>query len=141
MEATGERPPAYTASKKRDVLIGALVWNAVGTIATWIATGAGPVYEGVAIVQAVGNAVATLLWCHIDAAEHDIKLGPGFRLLVIFLSPLALIYYLFRSRGFRQGLVAIARAIAFVFALAAMMVVIEIALAPVSDRMGVFVQP
>ncbi|HMJ08524.1 MAG TPA: hypothetical protein VK468_05940 [Pyrinomonadaceae bacterium] len=141
MEVIDNRPPRFTVSRKRDVLVGVVVWNVVGTIASWIATGSGPVYSGVIIFQAVGNTVATLIWCHIDAAERGIKLGPGFRLLAILLGPLSLIYYLPRYHGFKPGLIALCRAFGFIVATIIFLTLVNVVLALISDRMGLFVAP
>ena len=138
MEVIDNRPPVYTVTRKRDVLVGVLVWNLVATVATWIATGSGPVYDGVAIFQAVGNTVATLIWCHIDAIERGVTLGLGFRLLTILLGPLTLFYYLPQSRGFKEGMKALGRAVLLFLALIILTSLVNIILALVSDRMGLF---
>jgi hypothetical protein len=131
----------YTVSNKRDVLFAALVWNVVATIAVWISTGDGPVYAGVAIFQTVGNSVATLVWCHIDAVEHGVTLGPGFRLLILLFGPLIFFYYMPKSRGFKGGVIAIGRACGFLVVLILVTSMVNIVLALISDRMGLFAAP
>ncbi|MEP7214576.1 MAG: hypothetical protein ABI791_15985 [Acidobacteriota bacterium] len=138
MEVIDNRPPVHKGPRKRDVLVGVLVWNLVGTAAGWIAMYEGPVYGGVSIVQALGNSVATLVWCYIDAAERDFKLGPGVRLMALLLGPLALFYYLPISRGFKAGMTALGRAAVFFAVLILLTSVVNIILNLISDRMGLF---
>lgn len=138
MEVIDNRPPVNTGWRKRDVLIGVLVWNLVGTVASWIAMYEGPVYAGVSIVQAVGNSVATLLWCHLDSAERKAELGPGLRLLALLLGPLVLFYYLPKTRGTKDGLKALARAGVLFAVLIVLTSVVNVVLALIDDRMGLF---
>ena len=138
MEVIDNRPPVDTVSRKRDVLVGVLVWNMVATVATWITMYEGPVYAGVTIVQAVGNSFATLLWCYLDAAERDEMLGVGTRLLALLLGPLALIYYLPKTRGLRGGWIALGWALGYFFVLVLATSVVNIIVNLISDRMGIF---
>ena len=138
MEVIDNRPPLNTGWRKRDVLVGVLVWNLVGSIASWIAMYEGPVYAGVSIVQAVGNSVGTLLWCHLDAAERKAELGPGLRLLALLLGPLVLFYYLPKTRGTKDGLKALGRAGVLFAVLIVLTSVVNVVLALIDDRMGLF---
>ena len=108
MDHTSNSQSVYKASNKRNILIGGVLLNIVGQIALQIALrGTVEAYQLISIILAVGNTVAMLLWCHADARERDIKLGAGFRIFIILLGPITLIYYLFRSRGLKNGFIAI----------------------------------
>ena len=50
--------------------------------------------------------VLGLMWAKIDAAERRYELSPHFTLAVVLLGFVAIIYYLFKSRGFEKGLAA-----------------------------------
>ena len=107
MDHTSTSRPVYKASNKRNILIFGVLLNVAGQIALTIAGGSLPAYQLISILLTIGIAVAMLLWCHADARERDIKLGPGFRILIILLGPIAVIYYLFRSRGLKKGFIAL----------------------------------
>lgn len=49
----------------------------------------------------------TFAWCHYDSQEREQSLGMGWRFLIIFLGIFALIIYLLKTRGFKQGLISI----------------------------------
>jgi hypothetical protein len=138
MDDFDELPSPSTASRKQDVLVGVLVWNMVATVAAWITFYEGPIYGGVTIVQAVGNSFATLLWCHLDAAERNEVLALGARILALLLGPLALIYYLPKTRGIRGGWTALGWALAYFFVLVIATSVVNIIVNLISDRIGLF---
>jgi hypothetical protein len=56
------------------------------------------------LVSAVVYGILVLMWCKADAAERGYKLSRYFPLAVVLFSVFALVYYLFRSRGFSRGL-------------------------------------
>jgi hypothetical protein len=49
----------------------------------------------------------TFAWCHYDILERKQTLRTGWRFLIIFLGIFALIIYLLKTRGFKQGLISI----------------------------------
>lgn len=49
----------------------------------------------------------TFAWCHYDILERKQTLRAGWRFLIIFLGIFALIIYLLKTRGFKQGLISI----------------------------------
>jgi hypothetical protein len=55
-------------------------------------------------------------WCHYDSLERNETLGAGWRLLIIFLGIFAVFIYLLKTRGFKQGLIAIGKTLLIVFA-------------------------
>lgn len=49
----------------------------------------------------------TFAWCHYDILEKKQPLWTGWRFLIFFLGIFALIVYLLKTRGFKQGLISI----------------------------------
>jgi hypothetical protein len=86
----------------------------------------------------VGYVVALILWIHADARERNIPLSAGFRLAVIFLGLFTLTYYLFRSRGFKGGFISIGWLLLYFIALLVLSIIVNIVLALISDRLGMF---
>lgn len=58
------------------------------------------------IFLTLGLNIFAFAWCRNDAGERGYKLHRFFSYAVVILGTLALLYYLFRSRGFRRGLVS-----------------------------------
>ena len=140
MEQTLENQPIYKANNKRNVLIGILVLSVASNFAQWLAVVSEPLYSAVSILTAIGYTVGTLIWCHIDAQERNINLGPGFRILLIVLGPIALIYYLFKSRGFFRGFISLGWMTAFFVLILLLNMITSLILALISDRLGLFKQ-
>ena len=44
-----------------------------------------------------------LLWCSIDSAENDEPLGTGWNISIVVFGVFALIAYLFKTRGLKNG--------------------------------------
>ncbi len=132
-------PPEYKAKSKRNLLIGVLILTVVSTFALWLAVFSEPVSGAVNIFAGLGYTVAILICCHIDAREGDIPLGPGFRIFVILLGPIALTYYLFRSRGLKRGFVSLGLVLAFFLLIFILQTTVNLILALISDRLGLFV--
>lgn len=58
------------------------------------------------VMGTLGLNILAFAWCRIDSRERGYKLHRYFSYAVVILGTLALLYYLFRSRGFRRGLVS-----------------------------------
>ena len=58
------------------------------------------------IVFIILENLAVFIWCGLDSRERGYKLHRLFGFAVIFLGLVALVYYLFRSRGLRGGFVS-----------------------------------
>jgi len=58
-------------------------------------------------LTAIGSNFLVFAWCHYDSLERNQTLGIGWRVLIIFLGIFALLIYLYKSRGFKQGLISI----------------------------------
>ena len=107
-------------------------------IAQWAFIYVRNAYELITIFTAIGFTVGVLIWCHIDARERGITLGQGFRIAVILLMPIALTYYLFRSRGFAGGLLGLLYAFGFYVLMVLTSVITDFVLALISDRLHLF---
>ncbi len=131
-------PNEYKASNKRNVLCAILALAVGSTLVDWMAAGSMIVYQVTSIFTAIGYVVGTLIWCHIDARDRNVPLGQGFRILVILLGPIALIYYLFKSRGFTRGIISVAWMVGFILTIFVIATIENIILALISDRLGLF---
>ncbi|MGE0247545.1 MAG: hypothetical protein AB7Q37_18125 [Pyrinomonadaceae bacterium] len=58
-------------------------------------------------IAGIGFNILTFAWCRIDSKERGYRLHRYFVFATIVFGLLALLYYLFRSRGFRGGLISI----------------------------------
>ncbi len=58
------------------------------------------------IVMSLGLNISAFAWCRMDSRERGYDLHRFFPFAIIIFGFLALLYYLFRSRGFRGGLIA-----------------------------------
>lgn len=64
---------------------------------------------------AVGFNVLTVFWCVYDSRERGEETGRYFTLSVVIFGVFALFYYLFNTRGFKLGVIAIGKFIALFF--------------------------
>ncbi len=62
-----------------------------------------------AVLFAIAFNVLTVFWCIYDSRERGEVPGRYFTFSVIIFGTLALFYYLFKTRGFKLGLVAIGK--------------------------------
>ena len=124
-----ENPQVYKANNKRNILIALAILQVASTLAQWLLVFSENAFLAATIFAALGFTVGVLIWCHIDARERGISLGGGFRILMILVMPVALIYYLFKSRGFAGGLVSIGWSIGFFIVLIVVNVVVNLLLA------------
>ncbi len=67
----------------------------------------------ITLLFAVGFNVLTVFWCVYDSRERDEETGRYFTLSVVIFGVFALFYYLFKTRGFKLGLIAIGKFTAF----------------------------
>lgn len=129
----------YSIKYKRNIVVAIFVIQAITDVASWIA---GPYFETpyniIAFLGGFGILVAVLIWCHTDAAERNIKVGMGFRIAMISLMPVALIYYLVKSRGWRRGLISVLKVIGLYALLLIFSTILNLCLALFEDRMGFF---
>jgi hypothetical protein len=69
------------------------------------------------IALALGLNVFELMWCRMDSRERGYALHRHFTFAVVIFGVLALLYYLFRSREFRVGLISTGWLVLYVVAL------------------------
>jgi hypothetical protein len=137
MEFT-QAPAEYKADNKRNIIIGIAVWTAVSVVADWIAVESETAYRLSTILSGIGYVVGLILWVHADARKRNIPLSAGFRIAAIIFGFFALIYYLFRSRGFSGGFISIGWLLLYIVALLVLSIIVNIVLALISDRLGLF---
>ncbi len=92
---------------KRNVIIGAIIFNILTNIVSLRYEGSSSVEQILVFVSMVGTGFCILLWCNLDSAERSEKLGSGFRFLLVLFGVFALTFYFFKSRGFKRGSIAI----------------------------------
>lgn len=98
--------------RKQLVLAGVFAWSAVQGVL--LALGFGD--EGlIALLLNLPHLILGVTWCHLDAAERQKTIPFTLRIGLILIFGLALIVYLFESRGLR-GFVAVVLAAAIVSA-------------------------
>lgn len=66
-----------------------------------------PVSKIISILSMIFSSFLIFAWCHYDALERNQPLGGGWRLLILLLGVFALLIYLLKTRGFKQGLFSI----------------------------------
>ena len=52
----------------------------------------------------IGISLLVLAWCHFDSVERHQSIYPWLRIVIVFFGLFALFIYLFKSRGFKQGM-------------------------------------
>jgi hypothetical protein len=132
--------PEYKAHNKRNILIGIGVLSVVTLIAKWLAVSSEAAYGAVSILSTVGFVVGMILWVHADAWERNMRLSRGFKIALILLGIFTLIYYLFKSRGFVAGIIAVGWLFLYIAALFILNAIVNVVLALISDRLGIFAQ-
>lgn len=55
--------------------------------------------------------ILTVFWCFYDSAERGERLSSAMFFLIIIFGIFAALFYLFRSRGFKSGLIAVGKLI------------------------------
>ena len=98
---------------KRNVLIATIIFSILsGVISFWFENN--PQIEQVfSLLTAIGYGILILIWCKIDSNERNENLGSGFRILLVIFGVFALIYYLFKSRGIKNGFISSGYALLF----------------------------
>lgn len=59
------------------------------------------------LVTGVGLNICAFAWCRFDSRERAYQLSRHFPIAIVLLGAFALLYYLFRSRGFKGGFLAV----------------------------------
>jgi hypothetical protein len=129
----------YSVTSKGKVLIGIVGVLFGYSLLTWLFAFSEIAAALISILTGVAFSVCILLWCHTDAAERNVKIGYGFRIAVILCAPIALAYYLFKSRGFIEGIVAFAKGFVFYLVVSIASGVFLMVLSLFDDRLGLLI--
>jgi hypothetical protein len=89
-----------------NTLVAAFAITIFSSGATMIAANNEPLMGGVTLITTMAYGVAILWWCLVDARERNIPMGLGLRVVIVLFGIIALVYYLFKSRGMRQGFIS-----------------------------------
>jgi peptidoglycan/LPS O-acetylase OafA/YrhL len=70
--------------------------------------------EIIGYVFLVAVTCSSLIWCLADSVTNDYPFGKYLPLVFVLFLPLGIAIYLYRSRGFKNGSIALAKVAAFV---------------------------
>jgi hypothetical protein len=98
--------PNYSRNK-RIVIIIAVVLLIVDSVLAIILGENSPQSQAINYLTIFAINFLTFAWYHYDILERKQTLRAGWRFLIIFLGIFALIIYLLKTRGFKQGLISI----------------------------------
>lgn len=111
---TNLQPSASTI--KREIIILTFILSGVSTFFTLLF--AKTVLEPIiSLATAIGIGIFILWWCRVDSSERHYELKKGFSFLIVLFGAFALIFYLFKSRGFSNGLIALGYVLLILFGL------------------------
>jgi len=113
MEETSLQPkpiiPTPLLTFKRKILIGIVMVSLVSGAADVVTgrIGAHQLDAVIFLASAIGYGILILSWCKADSQERGDELSSGWTPMLVVFGWLALIAYLFKSRGFAKGLLAV----------------------------------
>ncbi len=107
MESLDSNSSSGYQKNKRNVIIGAVIFNILINVVSLRFEGNFSVEQTLTFISVIGTGFCILLWCNLDSDERNEKLRAGFRFLLVLFGVFALIVYLFKSRGFKRGLIAV----------------------------------
>jgi multisubunit Na+/H+ antiporter MnhB subunit len=101
---------------KRRILIGWMAFSLLtGIVQVALIGVVGPDVSIVLILaETIGFGILILAWCKADSDERGEDLSSGWKFMLVFLGVLTLTAYLFKSRGFARGLLAVGYSLAFI---------------------------
>ena len=103
MEETSSAPSSRSQPKQTVLIVAAVYAVAVGPLDALLQRN-GPQAFVVHFVSMIFIGCVILAWCHYDSLERRRPLGSWLRILVVLIGVPALFIYLFKSRGFKQGM-------------------------------------
>src|SRR6187401_1455467 len=95
---TAVRQPFWTP--KRKILAEVLVFTIAVEVLAMVFGGNRYLSAIIAVINVFGWGLGLLAWCKADSRVRGYQLHRSFPLAVVLFGQLALLYYLFRSRGF-----------------------------------------
>ncbi len=109
MENTNTIPSSEYSRNKRNVVIALILLYILTSPLELFFDARNPIYQILNFLVIVGGNVLVFAWCHIDSRERNQPLSANWRLIIMFFGVLALLIYLLKTRGFKQGLIAIGK--------------------------------
>ncbi|HMG35169.1 MAG TPA: hypothetical protein VKM94_14615 [Blastocatellia bacterium] len=104
------RPFDLTRQKRTTILVAFVFSAAIGPLDLLWKDGTLQSHL-VSFLDLLVTCVLIHIWCYYDSLDRSESLQKWFRWVVFVLGPIALLIYLFRTRGPRRGLVATVRAV------------------------------
>jgi hypothetical protein len=129
--------PYDQAAQKRTALMSLLGIAFVSSLATWVFAGEGLAYSISFILTAVAQLVAIIYWCRADAEQRNFEFTFGQRLFIILFALVGLPFYLIKSRGFANGLIATGYALLFWILMFFISFATLVGFSFVEDRLGI----
>ncbi len=99
--------PNLFQTDKIIILIGLMIYWIIITLADILIAPTGNAQVVMFLLTAIGWGIGMLYWCTADARERGTELTYGQKIAVVALGLLAVIWYLFHSRGGHGGFKAI----------------------------------
>ena len=134
-----EEQPGYLREDKRKAIIafGAIMF--VDTFLTWVlGRELQAFYPIQTLAYAIGAGLALFYWCRADSRMRGFTLPKHFPLAIVVLGFLTLMWYLFKTRGFKGMLVTGGKGFLLLLAMAVTSGVLATLLDLISDRTGSF---
>ena len=98
---------------KRSLLIVSAIFSAVLGPAILLPEEITPQLRIIKFVGVICVSLLVLAWCYFDSLERHKPLYPWLRVVILFFGLFALFIYLFKSRGFNQGIRSVGMALLF----------------------------
>lgn len=126
-DPTRKRPghPETNIADKQKILFIYIPVVAFASVMSGIVLGDNEFAGVVSFMFGFGVNVLALIWAKRDAEERGFRLSQVFPIAVVFFGIFAIIYYLFRSRGARDGLVSTGWLLLYVAATAIALIIIS----------------
>src|SRR5215212_1572008 len=85
--------------QKISILIGLTLFWLVASLANILIAPSGLAWTVLFLLTGIGWGIGILAWCRVDAEERGAELSGGEKIAIVALGVLALIWYLFHTRG------------------------------------------
>jgi hypothetical protein len=106
---------------KRTVLVVAALYSAVFGFLIVLPNETGPALLVIRLAFVICDSLLVLAWCYYDSFERHQSLYPWLRIVILIFGLFALFIYLFKSRGFKQGMRSSGMAVLYLLGLLAIM--------------------
>ena len=85
------------------IVIASVILYAIYDFVTQLMQGRQAAEQIITFVTTIAFGFLILLWCSFDSAERDEQLGTGWTISIVVFGVFALIVYLFKTRGLKNG--------------------------------------